>query len=124
MKFNLIKKNIFIVLLVNLVLLFFSFAAPSYCQTQGGVTITPPIPSQDFKDLLERVINFIFLISIPITAIMITLAGFYFVTAVGEVDKIQKAKKILLWTAIGFTIILCAKGLVEFLQSQLRVRGG
>jgi len=81
-----------------------------------------PLIFDNFAELLEGIINFILNISLfGIGPIMIIVAGFYFVTAQGEPDKITKAKDIIKWVLIGLLIILCAKGIVTLFQEIIGV---
>jgi len=78
----------------------------------GAVEIENPLQANNFWEILDALINFIFYISLPIATIMIIVAGFYFVTAAGQPAKIEIAKKMILWTLIGLLVIFCAKGLI------------
>jgi heme/copper-type cytochrome/quinol oxidase subunit 2 len=104
-------------ILLTSFLFFFSFFACCY-----AVDIPSPISSQTFTELLNKIIDFIFYVSLPVAAIMITVAGFYFVTAAGEPEKIQKAKIMILWTLIGLLVVFLAKGLVAALRGALGVQ--
>lgn len=66
--------------------------------------------------LADFIINFI---AIPLAVIMIIYAGFLFVTAGGNEEKIRRARRNLLWTVIGVAIILSAKVLITYIQSLL-----
>lgn len=76
------------------------------------VEIENPLAAKNFWDLIDKLIDFIFYLAIPIAAIMITVAGFRFVTAAGDPEKIQTAKKMILWVLIGLLIVISAKGLI------------
>ena len=79
----------------------------------GKVCIENPLCANTLWELLDAIINFIFYLSMPIAVIMIIIAGFYFVTAAGDPNKITTAKQIILYTLIGLLIILCATGLIK-----------
>lgn len=85
----------------------------------GGIAICNPLNSCDFTELIDKIINFVFWVAVAIVPLMALIAGFYFVTAAGDPNKINTAKKILIYTAIGFVIILFAKGLISVLQQVL-----
>lgn len=78
------------------------------------VTIDNPLRWNSFWDLIDKLIDFIFYLSIGFAPIMIIVAGFYFITAAGEPAKIETAKKIILWTMIGLTIVFLSKALISF----------
>jgi hypothetical protein len=65
----------------------------------------------DFGRLIQNVINFLVVISIPIAALLFCYAGFLFFTNNGSQMKIQKAKRIMYASVVGF-IIVCAAWLI------------
>ena len=62
--------------------------------------------------ILDRIINYLFVILLIAAIIFIIIAGFYFVTAVGDPEKFHKAKMMLLYALIGVLVAISAKGLV------------
>lgn len=90
--------------------LFVSLLSPLMVQ---GVEIPNPLKANNFWELIGYLIDFIFYLAIVISPIMIIIAGFYFITAMGEPEKINAAKKIILWTLIGLLVVICAKGIVN-----------
>lgn len=81
-----------------------------------GVTIENPLAYESFTDLLYAIIDFLFYLALAIAPIMIIVAGFYFVTAMGEPAKISTAKNIILWTLIGLLVAISAKGLIALFE--------
>jgi len=77
-----------------------------------AIEIKNPLKWNSFTELLNAVINFLFYLTIGIAPIMIIVAGFYFVTAQGKPEKINTAKKIILWILIGLLVVIGAKGLI------------
>ena len=67
-----------------------------------------PCDYNKFIKLLHNIINYVLLLLGPIAAVVFAYAGFILLTANGAPDKITKARKIFLNTAIGIVIILCA----------------
>ena len=57
-----------------------------------------------------------------IAPVMLIIAGFLFVTSGGSPERVQTAKKMMLYTLIGLVIILLAKGLITMLKSILGVK--
>lgn len=78
--------------------------------------------------LFNRVINFIFYISIPLAAISFSWAGYLYLSAAGNTSQIEKAHGIFKTVLIGFIFIISAWLIVytithtllseEFLNSQ------
>ena len=77
----------------------------------------------DFEALLKAIIDFIFTLALVIVPIVIIVAGIFFITAQGDPEKINTAKKMILWAIIGLIIILCAKGFVEVIKEIFKPNG-
>ena len=101
-----IKYLVTILFVLSLFVCFFPLTV------QADVTIDNPLQWNSFWELINKIIDFIFYLSLGIAPIMIIVAGFYFITAAGDPAKIEIAKKIILWTLIGLLVIMSAKGLI------------
>lgn len=106
------KKNILI--FTTLFGLFVSFA--SY-----ALTIENPLQSDDVADIVKGIWKVIFTIAIAVVPLMAIVAGFMFMTAGGNPEKVNQAKKFLLWLVVGTAIILLAGGIVQFIRKILGV---
>ena len=104
---KILSKSLILILLVSL---FIPFAV-------DAVTLRNPIKAKSFTELLNAIVSFLMMIAIPLASIMIVVAGFYFVTSVGEPEKIQTAKRIILWTLIGLIVILSAWGFIKVIEN-------
>jgi len=104
------------------VLVFFGFLLSGLPVKAVTIAIENPLKYNTFGELINNLINFIFSVALVIAPMMIIIAGFYFLTAMGDVNKIQQAKNIIWWTIIGFIIILLAKGLVAVLGEIIGVK--
>lgn len=69
--------------------------------------------------LVNRLISFIFYISLPIAAVSFAYAGFLFLTAGPNASQAQKAKGIFMNVAVGFVIVLSAYLIVYTVTSAL-----
>ena len=87
-----------------------------------AVEIKNPLEYDTFGELIEAIIDFIYKIALVLAPLFIVIAGFYFVTAAGNPAQIETAKKIILYTLIGFLIILLSKGLIAVIQNVLGVQ--
>ena len=110
-KNNMVNKKFFLILSFVLTVLIFSPALVS-----ARIEIPNPIEADTFQELIYNIIDFLFALAIPLATLMIIVSAFYFVTAAGNPEQITTAKNIILWTLIGFLVILMAKGLVWFLM--------
>ena len=107
---NFMKKYLSKLLILLLII---SFFLPYSVE---GVTIENPLKAKTFWELIDNIINFIFYLAIAIAPIMFIIAGFYFITAAGDPEKINTAKKMILWTLVGLLIVMSAKGLIALFQ--------
>ncbi len=76
----------------------------------GTITIIGP------GGVLDRITNVMFVVAMAVAVIFFIIAGYLFIMAQGEPEKFETAKKTVLYTGIGVIIVLCAKGLVSFLN--------
>jgi hypothetical protein len=75
-------------------------------------TVKNPLSSSTFQDLLNKLIDWILSIALVVAPLIIVYGGFLHVTAMGEMEKINKGRKIILYASIGFLVALMAKSLV------------
>ncbi len=87
----------------------------------NGIILQNPLQATEFEDILDNVIDFIFNIAIVLAPLMVVIAGFLFVTSGGNAEQINKAKTMIIWTAIGFLIILLSKGIMGIITNLLGV---
>ncbi len=76
-----------------------------------------PLNSPTFAGLIENVAKIVAQIGFPIAAIAIIYAGFLFVTAGGNEEKLKKAKTTFLWSIIGTALLLGAWAIAEAIKS-------
>jgi len=87
--------------------------------TSVVVTFPNPISASNFAELINTLINFLFTIAVIVAPILLVIAGIIFMTAAGDPGRVATARRMLLWTIVGFGIILISKGLVEVLKGIL-----
>jgi hypothetical protein len=66
----------------------------------------------DFMQVLDNIANWLWAILMAVAAIFIIVAGFHFVTAQGDPEKINLAKRFLLYALIGALVGSLARALV------------
>ena len=91
-----------------------SVGAASVAIAQVGPIDTAPVEAPDVNvvDALNSIINWLFAFLLIIAALFLIVAGFYFVTAQGDADKVKTARQFVLYALIGVLIGFLAKGLV------------
>src|SRR3989344_1972043 len=98
--------------------LFFTAIAQAACDPNQD--ICPPFQG-DLLTLVKNISNYITLLAIPIAVIIIIWIGIKFFLAQGNPEKINQASKALLWTIVGFAIILIGDGFIALIQSVLNL---
>lgn len=93
-------------------------------KTPGGTGGTYKLPNPLGVDSIAQIINNVayyltVYIAPPIVTIMILIAGFYFLTAGDKPERIITAKQIILWTVIGYAIILISWGATSIIKELL-----
>jgi len=76
-----------------------------------------PLLVETICDLLDKLINFLFMLALGIAPIVLIVAGIYMLS--GNPEKVKRAKQILLWAAIALTIVFLAKGLPAVIKGAL-----
>ncbi|MYE38343.1 MAG: hypothetical protein F4X82_02410 [Candidatus Spechtbacteria bacterium SB0662_bin_43] len=67
--------------------------------------ICNPIKSEDFDELVNGIIRWITLFSVPIFTLMVVYAGFLYTTSAGSSTQTQKAVSVIKYAVIGFIIV-------------------
>ena len=88
-------------------------------QTPGLVQICNPLQACDFQELIDNIIKFLFTVAVALVPLMVLIGGFYLLTAGGNPKQIETGKKVILYTLIGFVIILFARGIIAILKQIL-----
>ncbi len=78
------------------------------------VIVPASTPKITFVEGISRTVRFIFIIILVMAVIFILYAGWLFVTAQGDVAKIEKAKGIIFWAIIGIVVASLAWGIILF----------
>ena len=89
------------------------------CHSAGSVVICSPLKYRSISAVIESITNWIFYIAIVLAPLMIIIGAFMFMTSAGDPTKVQTAKKLIIWTVIGFAIILFSKGLISLIRTIL-----
>jgi len=84
--------------------------------------ICNPLAATEFGEIRDNIVNFIFTVAVVLAPLMIIIAGFLFVTAGGNLEQINRAKAIMIWTAVGFLIILLSRGIMGVIEKLLGAR--
>lgn len=115
-------KNIAVGLVTSLALMMTSFTA---VHAQGFISPTdnPQAISTatggqgSFRSLALTIVNFFLTFLGLIAVVMIIYGGFLYVSAAGNQEKIESAKKIIMYAVIGIVVILLSFAIVNTVLS-------
>ena len=110
------KKTLILIIFLSLVSL--TFAGFVLAQ---GITIQNPLDASSIEELIDSLINAIFWLAVVIVPLMIIIGALYYITSGGSPEKIKTAKNIILYAAIGFLIVLFAKGIISVIRDVLEL---
>ena len=102
---------------------FFGLVNKTFAGTQGNSPdpkLTNPLDSNSILQLIQKLLETVVQIGIPIIALAIVYAGFLFVKAQGNESKITEAKEVLLYTVIGAGIVLGATVISGVIQATIK----
>ena len=83
---------------------------------EAGGTLRNPLRFTTLTAFLEGVIDVLLIIAVPIVVFFIIYAGFLYVTAQGNEEKIRKATTAFTWAVVGGLLVLGARVLIEVIQ--------
>lgn len=75
-----------------------------------------PLQFNTISGFLDAMLGALVTIATPIVVLMLVYSGFLFVSAQGNPEKLEKAKKAIVWTIIGAVIVLGAFVLTEAIE--------
>ncbi len=97
-----------------------TFADDDEFATEGTIKLINPLGTDStIGDVIKNVLGGLQLIAIPIVAVMILVGGFQIMFAGGDPEKFKTGKKTILYTVVGYAIILIASGISFIIQEIL-----
>jgi len=72
------------------------------------------------ETVLDRITNWLLGILITVAVIFLIIAGFFFVTSVGDPERAKKARYFVLWALVGVVVGIASKAMVAFVQEVLK----
>ncbi len=101
------------------------FAERAYAATAsdylGGLTFGPG--GGDLIGWIKGLLNFMIAVSGLIAVVMLIIAGYSFITAGGDEDKVGKATKSLTYAIVGLAICLISVLIVNFVVNKINNPG-
>lgn len=79
----------------------------------AGAQYTNPISAATVLDLIGSVLKLVQVIAVPLAAIGILIASFFYITSMGDPGRLGQAKSAILYSIIGLAIALSSQFLVD-----------
>ncbi len=83
----------------------------------GGFTITNPIDSDNFAQIMQKIARLVVMVALPLTVVMIIWAGAQFVFARGDSKKLTDAKNTLWYAIIGALLVVGAFAIATAIEN-------
>lgn len=103
------KKNIILSLILTAVLL-----VPI-------AVLADTAPTVEVEEVLGKITNWLLGILLAFAVFMIVLAGYHFVAAQGDPEKIKTARHFVLWAIVGIIVGVSSKAIVELVKEALGI---
>jgi len=116
------KSLLSLAIIMFLILPVFAFVRTSSAQIDPGIQIIDDeieLGTDDPRAIVARIINTAMLFLGIIAVVIILAAGFKWMTAGGNEDKVAESKKLMGAGVIGLVIILAAWGIARFVLERL-----
>lgn len=81
--------------------------------------VTEEAPTLSVETAINNVTNWTFVFVLTIAVLFLIFAGFQFITAGGDPEKLNKARSSLFYGAVGVGVAVMARGLVSFVRGLL-----
>lgn len=91
------------------------------CPT-GGIVFCNPLQACDFQELVDKIMNFIFVLAVIAVPLIIIVGAFQLLTSGGDPKKIGAGKNMITYALIGLAIILLARGIIAMIQQAIGVK--
>lgn len=89
--------------------------------TDGTLQSYTQLGTQDPATIVFTIVNTALIFLGTITLILVIVAGFLWLTAAGEEEKIKKAKDIMRGATLGLVVVLGSYGLAQYLFTAIRI---
>lgn len=104
-------------ILLGLGLLSLAVAPDVFAQLNATAQNVPSLATNALFTTLNNVGNLVFGLLLAIAAIFIILAGYDFVTAAGDAEKITAAKNYVIYALAGIVVAYLAKSLIKYVST-------
>jgi len=88
----------------------------------ADTTIVNPLgETETFPQLLAKIAGFIFTMALAVAPLLILYAAFILLNSAGDPEKVQTAKKTIIWTLAGLVIIFLSYAMVNWMKIEVGI---
>ena len=87
--------------------------------TTGGIPFPNPLASDNITEIIDSIATQLIILGAPVAVIMALVGAFQMMTAGGDVEKFKNGQKTLLYTAVGYLVLLISKGVASIVKDLL-----
>jgi len=113
------KKVLSLAILVGL----FGFCGLVFSASMSAPTLIKPLLADNFCQLLTNITSGVGMLIASLGAIMIIIAGIFYLTSAGNPERIGVAKKTLIYAIVGIAIGISASVIVATIKWVLNASG-
>ncbi len=120
---KLLKTIIFILIIIVFAGYWSLESAQELFALSAEARLRNPLGAETIEEFIHLLINFIWRVSIIVAPALIIIGAFYFLFSFGNPERIKAGQKIILYTIIGFVIIMISWGIIDLLRITLGREG-
>ena len=107
--------------MIGTVIMFTLFAV--FIGEAAAIQIENPLGRDaTFQTIIKSVTQWAIAVAVPLTTLMVVIAGYLYLTGGAKPEQIKKANQALTWAAIGFVIILASASAATLIRRILEGR--
>jgi hypothetical protein len=84
--------------------------------------LSNPTDYSNLAEFIVYIVNLAISFSVVVAVFALILAGFKYILAMGDEEKVEKATKSLIFALVGLAVVFLAPLLVEYITSFLLVK--
>jgi len=87
------------------------------CQDMSNpvVCVSSPLKYTKIEDIIDNIVNYVFYGAMIVAPLMIAIAAVILMTSAGDTNRVTLGKKIIIWSVVGFLIILASRGIISLI---------
>lgn len=82
-----------------------------------AINVANPISTSDFAKLVENVLLWVLSVAGSLAIFAFIVGGIMYMTSSGDEQKANSAKKVIMWTIIGLTLILASYAIIVVIDA-------